>query len=217
MAFWGLFIFIIVYVCVCFGIVGHFAESGALFENVSFLTGVENEKTGMSTIARWFFLASMGVTALSMLTSIACAVYASWGVTEPPTLNPPTPLIKNNIPFSILNLAIGLGIVVSIVLNVLISFWGVNGLQMSSVLMAMLLPNKKARKHVKLRVRQLIDRLTVGGNNSVSPIAPIALAVRAQVEDSPQLFTRRWTVPSAQYAVALPEFLDIIDVTESSM
>ena len=87
--------------------------------------------------------------------------------------------------------------VVSIVLNVLISYWGLNGLDMSLILMAMLLPNQKARKHVKLRVRQLIDRLTVGGNNSVGPIAPIALVVRAQVEDSPQLFTRRWTVPTA--------------------
>ena len=159
----------------------------------------------------------MGVTALSMLTSIACAVYVSWGVKKPPSPNPPTPIIKNNIPFSILNLAIGLGMVVSIVLNVLVSFWGVNGLQMSSVLLAMLLPNKKARKHVALRLRQLIDRFTVGGNNSVSPIVSIALVVRAQVEDSPQLFKRRWAVPSAQYAVALPEFLDIMDVTEISM
>ena len=171
----------------------------------------------MSTLARGFFLTSMGITALSMLTSIACAVYVSWGVKKPPTPNPPTPIIKNNIPFSILNLAIGLGMVVSIVLNVLISFWGANGLQMSSVLMAMLLPNKKARKHVALRLRQLIDRFTVGGNNSVGPIVSIALVVRAQVEDSPQLFKRRWAVPSAQYAVALPEFLDIMDVTEISM
>ena len=168
-------------------------------------------------MAKYVMLVSLGVTALIMLISIACGVYASWGVTKPPTPHPPTALIRNNIPFSILNLAIGLGIVVSIVLNVSISFQGVNGLPLSSVLMAILLQNKKARKHVALRLRQLIDRFTVGGNNSVSPIVSIALVVRAQVEDSPQLFTRRWAEPSARYAVALPEFLDIMDVTETSM
>ena len=202
---------------------GHFAESGALFENVSFLTGAVTEKTGISTVAtvttvaKYIMLVSLGVTSLIMLISIACGVYASWGVTTPPTAHPPTALIKNNIPFSILNLAIGLGIVVSIVLNVSISFQGANGLPLSSVLMAILLQNKKARKHVALRLRQLIDRFTVGRNNSVGPIVPIALVVRARVEDSPRLFTRRWAVPSAQYAVALPEFLDIMDVTETSM
>ena len=104
--------------------------------------------------------------------------------------------------------------------------------------------NQRARKHVALRVRQLIDGLTVGGTNSFDPIVSLALAVRAlierftvgghnsvgpmasialvgrdQVAQVPLQLSTLWAraVPSARYAVTLPEFLDVIDVTETSM
>ena len=47
----------------------------------------------------------MGLSALTMLTSVACGVYVSGGFVAP---------AQTNIPFSTLNLAIVLGIVVTI-------------------------------------------------------------------------------------------------------
>ena len=61
------------------------------------------------------------------------------------------------------------------------------------------------------------------GHNSVGPIVSLALVGGDQVAQvaqealPPQLFTRRWVVPSDQYAVTLPEFLNVMDVTETSM
>ena len=86
---------------------------------------------------------------------------------------------------------------------------------MSAVLTSIFLSNKKAKIHVALRLRQLIDRFTVG--NSVGPIVSIALIARPQIADSPQHSTRRWAEPSVRYAVSLPEFVNIMDVTETSM
>ena len=71
-----------------------------------------------------------------------------------------------------------------------------------------------------LVVRALIERLTVGGHNSVAPNVSIAVVGGdqvAQVAPPPQLSTRRWAVPSDRYSVTLPEFLDVIDVEETSM
>ena len=172
-------------------------------------------KSGMSPLGVIWSQGALGVTALTILSSNVCGLYVSWGFGAQTTVHP-TDFITNNIPFSNLNLAIGLGMVVNIILSALFKYEGVNGLQLSAVLLAILLPKKKARKHVALRLRQLIDRFTVGRNNSVSPIVSIALGVRAQVEDSPQLSTRRWAVPSARYAVSLPEFQDIMEITDIS-
>ena len=199
----------------------YFDEAGALFNptrgwlKLTDDAGMTQE-AGSSTLPYWFPRLSMGVTALSMLTSIACGVYANGGFVITPTPEPPTALVQVNIPFNTLHLAIALGIVIAIVLNILFNLEGVCGLFMSAVLLGFLLCNREARKHVRLRLRQLIDRFTVGGNNSVGPIATIALAVRAQVDETPQS-TRRWAEPSLRYAVTLPEFLDVIDVTETSM
>ena len=211
-------IFIVVYVSACFGLVAHFAEIGAVFK-VSGLklngdAAISEEEAGMTNLALVPFRASMGVTALAMLISFLCAVYVRCGFVTPTHIHP-SDLVQINIPFSTLNFAIALGIVVTIVLNAL---WvGVGGSFMTAVLTSIFLSNKKAKKHVALRLRQLIDRFTVGRNNSVGPLVSIALVARAQVADSPPLFTRRWAEPSVRYAVALPEFLDIMDVTETSM
>ena len=225
----------------------YFDEAGALFNptrgwlKLTDDAGMTQE-AGSSTFPYWFPRVSMGVTALSMLTSIACGVYANGGFVITPTPDPPTALVQVNIPFNTLHLAIALGIVVAIVRNVVFNLEGAGGLFMSAVLLGFLLCNKKARKHIVLRLRQLIDRFTIGGNNSFDPFVSLALVVRAliqwfsvgrhnsvapivsiavvggdQVAPPLQLFTRRWAAPSIRYAVTLPEFLEVMDVTETSM
>ena len=52
---------------------------------------------------------------------------------------------------------------------------------------------------------------------TVTAMVVTAMAVRAREEDSPELSTGRWAEPSDRYAVFLPEFLNIMDVTETSM
>ena len=78
--------FIICYVSACFGIVWHFDDAGALFKmgwlNLTDDAAITQE-AGMTTLASWFPRGSMGVTALSMLTSIACGVYANRGFVTP--------------------------------------------------------------------------------------------------------------------------------------
>ena len=206
----GLFVFIILYVSAMFCILWHFGEPGALFEiGVLKLRGdarIKQEEAG-KTLISCFTRGSSGITALSILASIACGLYANWGFVTP-TPNPPTPLILTNIPFNTLNLAIVIGIVVFLVLNVLFNFEGKGGLYLSAILLCVLLCNREARKHVRLRFRQLIDRFTIGGTNSVGPIATIALAVR------PQNSTERWAEPSVRYTVTLPAFLNDMDVTD---
>ena len=102
---------------------------------------------------------SLGVTALRILTSIACGIYANGGFVSKPTSNSPNALLQVNIPFSTLHLSIALRIVVSIVLNVLFNFEGVGGLFASAVLLSFLFCNREAMKHVAIHLRQLIDRL----------------------------------------------------------
>ena len=214
----GIFVFIIFYVSALFCILWYFDEPGAFFEIG--VTGVL--KYGGDATIKWeeagktliscFTRGSSGITALSILASIACGLYANWGFGTP-TPNPPNALVQVNIPFNTLHLAIALGILVKVVINPR----GAGGLILSTVLSGFLLCDKKARKHVKLRLRQLIDRNTVGGNNSVTPIVSIALTVRAQVDDSPQISRRRWAEPSERYAVTLPQFLEVMDVTETSL
>ena len=223
----GLFVFIILYVSACFCIL-HFDEPGALFEiGVLNLAGDAQEmpktadylfasdpaikqEASRTTLVLWIFRGSMGVTGLSIVTSILCGLYANCCFATP-TPNPPNALLHVNIPFNTLHQALTLGIGVAIVFN----DRGVGGLFMSAVLLGFLLCHKKARKHVRLRMRQLIDRFTVGGNNSVEQIATIALAVsREFVENSVENSPARWAEPSVRYTVTLPEFLNDMDVTD---
>ena len=62
--------------------------------------------------------------------------------------------------------------------------FGASGIPISAVLTTLLVSNKKARKHVLLRLRQKIDAIAIGGNNTVHPVLSIALAqVRDQMDD----------------------------------
>ena len=94
-------------------------------------------------------------------------------------------VVQNNVPFSSLNLSIVLGIIVIIVRDVVFNAFGADGIPISAVLTTLLVSNKKARKHVLLQMRQKLDGIVIGGNNTVHPVVSISLAqVRDQMDDS---------------------------------
>ena len=72
-----------------------------------------------------------------------------------------------------------------IVRDVVFNSYGARGVPISAVLTTLLLSNKKARKHIALRLRQKIDSISIGGNNNVHPVVEVALVeLRDQIEDS---------------------------------
>ena len=94
-------------------------------------------------------------------------------------------VIENNIPFSSLNLSVVLGVIVVIVRDLVFNSVGARGIPISAVLATLLFSNKKARKHIALQLRQKIDSITIGGNNTVHPVVEVALVeLRDQIEDS---------------------------------
>ena len=68
----------------------------------------------------------------------------------------------------------------TIVFNIILNMFGlsvVNGIQLSVVLAALLGTNAKARKHLRLRLRQNLDSLSVGRSSRVEPEVSIAYIV----------------------------------------
>ena len=98
----------------------------------------------------------------------------------PLTSNASTTII-NTIPFSTLNISIALAIVVNVILNIGRMFGiGVyfgNGVQVSLFLAALLATNRKAKKHLRARLQQNLDTLTVGRSFRVDPAAISAALV----------------------------------------
>ena len=115
----------------------------------------------MATLRVSFFFhrAMLGLTAVVMVTSEVCAAImrpASTGVITPQTH--PVALcsvgfVTNNIPFLSLNISIVLGMLANIALNIVGYTNGATGIQFSAILACLLVSNKKARKHVMLRMR----------------------------------------------------------------
>ena len=146
-------------------------------------------------VSLFFHRAMVGLTAVVMVTSELCACIMRPASTS--VIIPPHPValcsvgfVANNIPFLSLNLSIVLGMLANIVLNVTAYSNGATGIQFSTILACLLASNKKARKHVILRLRQKYDTLgighwtcnivtcpncDIGGNNAVDPIVSIAL------------------------------------------
>ena len=87
---------------------------------------------------------------------------------QPSSTNAST-VIVNTIPFSTLNLSIALAVVVNII-SAILGVWLVNGLQASMILAGLVVTNKNVRKHLRLRLRQNMDSLTIGRSNQVQPI-----------------------------------------------
>ena len=83
---------------------------------------------------------------------------------QPTPADAPT-IIVNTIPFSNLNTSISLTIGV----NIILSMFGVTlvmGFHASLILATLLVTNKSARKHLRLRLRQNFDSLSIGRNSN---------------------------------------------------
>ena len=124
-----------------------------------------------SHVIIYFHATSSTLTALFMIGS---EIIARFSCHSQPVSTNPSPIIINAIPFSTLNISIALTIVVNIILTIL-SLNVVNGIQLSVVLVALFVTNKKARQHLRIRLRQNLDSLTVGSSSKVAPVVSVAL------------------------------------------
>ena len=93
---------------------------------------------------------------------------------EPAQVNS-SPTITNTIPFSTLNISIGLALLANLTMRIFAKVAQVNGLLISLLLVGFILTNKKARKHLRHRLRQKIDTFTIGRGNSIQPVVSVAL------------------------------------------
>ena len=137
---------------------------------LALLMDVESPK---SHVMIYFLVTSASLTFLFMLASdIFVRISRISSQPSPPNASPT--IIINTIPFSTLNISIALTIVVNIIM---ITFGVVlaPGIPATLLLATLLTTNKKARKHLRLRLRQKIDSLTIGRRNRVEPIVSIAL------------------------------------------
>ena len=163
-------------------------DPGSSSERVSFLEDVEVGPEDEAPLGLLFHRVPICVTILVMVGSELLARLMRPKSTAVHPMPVPTNhfvVVENNVPFSSLNLSIVLAVIVIIVRDVVFNAFGARGIPISVVLATLLLSNKKARKHVLLRLRQKLDAIAVGGNNTVHPVVEIALAeVRDQMDDS---------------------------------
>ena len=185
----GLFVVNTVYIA-SFFILGGFLEPGFGSGRVSFLSDVEvvEGPEGEVPLGLLFHRVTICVTILIMVGSELSARLMRPKSTAIHPIEGPTNhfvVVENNVPFSSLNLSIVLAVIVIIVRDVVFNAFGARGIPISVVLITLLVSNKKARKHVLLRLRQKLDAIAIGGNNTVHPVVEIALAeVRDQMDDS---------------------------------
>ena len=185
----GLFVVNTVYIA-SFFILGGFLEPGFGSGRVSFLSDVEvvEGPEGEVPLGLLFHRVTICVTILIMVGSELSARLMRPKSTAIHPMPGPTNhfvVVENNVPFSSLNLSIVLAVIVIIVRDVVFNAFGARGIPISVVLITLLVSNKKARKHVLLRLRQKLDAIAIGGNNTVHPVVEIALAeVRDQMDDS---------------------------------
>ena len=185
----GLFVVNTVYVA-SFFVLGGFLEPGFGSERVSYLSEVEvvEGPEGEVPLGLLFHRVTICVTILIMVGSELSARLLRPKSTAIHPMQSPTNnfvVVENNVPFSSLNLSIFLAVIVIIVRDVVFNAFGARGIPISVVLLTLLVSNKKARKHVLLRLRQQLDAIAVGGHNTVHPVVEIALAeVRDQMDDS---------------------------------
>ena len=177
----GLFVVNTVFIA-SFFILGQFVEPGFGSARVSFLSDVKVGPEG--GLGLLFHRVTICVTILIMAGSeLSARLMRPTSTAIHPTDD--VVVVQNNVPFSSLNLSLVLGIIVIIVRDVVFNAFGASGIPISAVLTTLLVSNKKARKHVLLRLRQKIDAIAIGGNNTVHPVLSIALAqVRDQMDDS---------------------------------
>ena len=93
----------------------------------------------------------------------------------------------NSIPDSE-HLSPALALVVNVILN-LFGICALRGIQFGLILAALFVRNKKAQKHLRTRLRQKIDSLSIGRRSRVEPLVSIAL-VPVQPEREPEAVLR---------------------------
>ena len=95
-------------------------------------------------------------------------------------VNSSSPTITNTIPFSTLNISIALTFLANLTMRMFAKTQA-NGLPISLLLVGFILTNKKARKHLRHRLRQKIDTFTIGRGNSVQPVVSVVALVQLPV------------------------------------
>ena len=161
-----------------------------------------------------FFLFGNTVTALAMVIAEICACVMRPAST---IIHPMCSVgfVVNNIPFFTLNFSIVLILMVQTVTMVFFEFLAPFWLNISAVITTILVTNKGARAHVALRLRQRIDSFTNGGNNTVHPIAEIALVpLRSLAGSAPTLPTSTSAGPAlVRFSNPLPRASGLENLT----
>ena len=112
----------------------------------------------------YFHITCATLTALFMIGSdIFVRFYRR---SQPTQVNAPSSTIVNTIPFSNLNTSIALTMIVHIISNMLGVRLVRDGVSASLILATLLLTNKGAGKHLRIRLRQKFDSLTIGRINN---------------------------------------------------
>ena len=116
------------------------------------------------------------LTVLVLVTSEICActmIPQATTIVQPTSCS--TNFNTNPIPFVSLHICLIVGFFRHMVLGFLFDIAVPPWLVICLLLLAILATNRKAQKHVALRIRQKLSMMTVGGNNAVHPIISVAL------------------------------------------
>ena len=174
-AFKGISIFITFFTFSIF-VLAHMIEPGVGF-NFSFN---EEFKGWEGNVRLWLlrtvFFSCFTLTALVLVTSEICAytmIPPATTIVQPTSCS--TNFITNPIPFVSLHICMIVGFFRHMVLEFLFDIAVPPWLVICTLLLAILATNRKAQKHVALRIRQKLSMMTVGRNNAVHPIISVAL------------------------------------------
>ena len=178
-AFKGISIFISFYTFSIF-VLAHMIKPGVGFNfnlNEEFLvTKSLFEGDVTSRLVLIVVLSFFTLTVLVLVASEICActmIHPATTIVQPTSCS--TNFITNPIPFVSLHICIIVGFFRHMVLGFLFDIAVPPWLVICSLLLAILATNRKAQKHVALRIRQKLSMMTVGGNNAVHPIISVAL------------------------------------------
>ena len=178
-AFKGISIFISFYTFSIF-VLAHMIKPGVGFNfnfNEEFLvTKSLFEGDVTSRLLLIVVLSFFTLTALVLVTSEICActmIPVATTIVQPTSCS--TNFITNPIPFVSLHICMIVGFFRHMVLGFLFDIAVPPWFVICSLLLAILATNRKAQKHVALRIRQKLSMMTVGTNNAVHPIISVAL------------------------------------------
>ena len=174
-AFKGISIFITFFTFSIF-VLAHMIEPGVGF-NFSFN---EEFKGWEGNVRLWLlrtvFFSFFTLNVLVLVTSEICAytmIPPATTIVQPTSCS--TNFITNPIPFVSLHICMIVGFFRHMVLEFLFDIAVPPWLVICTLLLAILATNRKAQKHVALRIRQKLSMMTVGRNNAVHPIISVAL------------------------------------------